>query len=58
MYLSGPAYNDIALILLKENFQFAENVDLICLPYPEENVDDTKCVASGWGKDKFGKHEK
>ncbi len=55
MYSSGPAYNDIALVLLKENFDFAENVDVVCLPPQDESVDNQKCVASGWGKDNFGK---
>lgn len=56
-YQSGPAHNDIALVLLKESFDFAENVDVICLPPPGENIDFMKCVASGWGKNEFGKHD-
>lgn len=56
-YVSGSLYNDIALIILKERFQFAENVDVVCLPSQDENVDYAKCVASGWGIETFGKHE-
>lgn len=56
-YVSGSLYNDIALIILKERFQFAENVDVLCLPDQDENVDYAKCVASGWGIETFGKHE-
>lgn len=54
-YKSGPLYNDIALIILKDSFDFVENVDIVCLPNQNENVDYQKCVASGWGKDEFGK---
>lgn len=53
---SGGLFNDIALVFLKEPFVFAENVDVVCLPPQDENVDLQKCVASGWGKETFGKH--
>lgn len=53
-FKSGPLFNDVALVILKENFDFNDNVDIVCLPNQNENVDFQNCVASGWGKDQFG----
>ncbi|XP_014260481.1 tryptase-2 isoform X2 [Cimex lectularius] len=57
-YYAGALYNDIALLVLKEPFTFADNVDIICLPKQGDVVLNKECSASGWGKDVFGKKGK
>ncbi|XP_046625131.1 phenoloxidase-activating factor 2-like isoform X1 [Neodiprion virginianus] len=52
---SGALYNDVALLILSEPVDIAENVDLVCLPQTNEIFDGSRCYASGWGKDIFGK---
>lgn len=47
--------NDIALIILEAPFKLAENVGVICLPLAGTKYDDTKCTASGWGKNNHKK---
>ncbi|KAG8290672.1 hypothetical protein J6590_078136 [Homalodisca vitripennis] len=42
--------NDIAMLILERPVDMSvENVGLICLPEPNENMDGRDCVASGWG---------
>ena len=48
----------MALLILTEPFQLAENVQPICLPPKGTSFDRTKCFASGWGKNVFGKEGK
>lgn len=48
-------YNDIALLVLEEPVQLTENVDVVCLPAQGEVIDNSKCYASGWGKNIFGR---
>lgn len=56
-----PSYNeshprhDIALILLKEPFILADNVNTICLPEDHETYIGSKCVGTGWGMDNSGR---
>ncbi|XP_068626100.1 phenoloxidase-activating factor 2-like [Battus philenor] len=48
-------YNDIALLFLKIPVILAPNVGLVCLPPPGQRaLGGTRCLASGWGKDRFG----
>ncbi|KZC07692.1 Serine proteinase stubble [Dufourea novaeangliae] len=54
-YHSGALYNDVALLILTEPVELAENVDIICLPDYNTVYDGSRCFASGWGKDTFGK---
>lgn len=54
-YYSGALYNDIALLILEEPFDHANNIDIICLPKQGDIILDQECLASGWGKDTFGK---
>uniref|UniRef100_A0A1Y9IVA6 Phenoloxidase-activating factor 2 n=1 Tax=Anopheles minimus TaxID=112268 RepID=A0A1Y9IVA6_9DIPT len=46
---------DVALLVLENPLQPADNIQLICLPPPgvRPSVDE-ECVTGGWGKDKFG----
>ncbi len=50
--------NDVALLHTVEPFILSAHIDIMCLP----NINDLdksfqweNCVATGWGKDKFGK---
>jgi len=52
---SGALYNDYAILILKEPVEYAENVDIVCLPEVNTIFDESRCFASGWGKDIFGK---
>ncbi|XP_076177067.1 phenoloxidase-activating factor 2 isoform X2 [Ptiloglossa arizonensis] len=54
-YSAGPLYNDVAILILAEPVDFAENVDIVCLPERDIIFDASRCFASGWGKDIFGK---
>lgn len=54
-YYKGGLFNDIALLFLSEPVNLAENVNTVCLPPPNQVFDYSRCFASGWGKDLFGK---
>lgn len=57
-FSKGSLFNDIALLILDEPFEFAENVQPVCLPPRNHNFDHSRCFASGWGKNVFGKEGK
>ncbi|XP_045489671.1 phenoloxidase-activating factor 2 isoform X1 [Pieris rapae] len=49
-------FYDIALLFLSSPMEYAQNVGIVCLPPPKERTPaGAQCLASGWGKDKFGK---
>ncbi|XP_015590466.1 phenoloxidase-activating factor 2 isoform X2 [Cephus cinctus] len=52
---SGALFNDYALLILTQPVDIAENVDVVCLPQQGATFDGSRCFASGWGKDIFGK---
>lgn len=54
-YYKGALFNDIALLFLESPVELAENVQTVCLPPQDAAFDHTRCFASGWGKDVFGK---
>lgn len=60
-YRADVAFNDLAIIKVKEPFQFRENVVPICSPLssPEygspDIYDPNRCLATGWGKDAYSK---
>lgn len=47
--------NNIALLILEDEFALTEFVNTICLPPKGSNLNNLRCFASGWGKNKFGK---
>lgn len=47
--------NDIALLILKQEFVLSSFINTICLPPKNMNFDGMRCFSSGWGKNKFGK---
>ncbi|KAI9585411.1 phenoloxidase-activating factor 2-like [Glossina fuscipes] len=54
-YDRNTLHNDVALLILEESLHWEENIRPICLPEPNINFDGSKCLASGWGKDKQGR---
>ncbi|XP_068626094.1 phenoloxidase-activating factor 2-like isoform X2 [Battus philenor] len=55
-YNKGNLFYDIALLFLAQPMDLAPNVGVACLPPPRERVPGgTRCFATGWGKDRFGK---
>ena len=54
-YYAGALYNDIGLIFLESPVEYAENVDVVCLPPQGAVFDQSHCYATGWGKDSYGK---
>lgn len=54
-YYAGGLFNDIALLFLDAPVKPADNVNPACLPPQDTNFDGSRCFASGWGKDLFGK---
>jgi plasma kallikrein len=55
-YYGGALYNDVALIIVTQPFVLRENVGTLCLPSQSYVFSKERCIASGWGKDVFGKH--
>merc|ERR1712215_230754 len=53
-YIASNLYNDLGLVALSEDMDLTANVDTMCLPQQGERIDTTNCVATGWGKDRFG----
>lgn len=53
-YYAGALYNDIGLIFLESAVEYAENVDVVCLPQQGAIFDHSQCFATGWGKDSYG----
>ncbi|XP_062563010.1 phenoloxidase-activating factor 2-like [Armigeres subalbatus] len=46
-------HNNIALLKLDSPFTADHNVQIICLPPPEQKFDGAECFTGAWGKDKF-----
>jgi len=57
-FYKGGLHNDIALLILKNPAKVAENINNVCLPPQNTAFDGSRCFASGWGKDTFGKEGK
>eukprot|EP00092_Neocalanus_flemingeri_P033547 GFUD01036470.1.p1 GENE.GFUD01036470.1~~GFUD01036470.1.p1 ORF type:complete len:505 (-),score=163.46 GFUD01036470.1:70-1584(-) len=53
-YIASNLYNDLGLVFLSQDMDLTANVDTMCLPQQGERMDNTNCVATGWGKDRFG----
>lgn len=54
----GSLANDVALLILEQPFELAENIQPVCLPPKNTKFDGNSCFASGWGKNVFGKEGK
>jgi len=53
-FISSNLHNDLGLVFLSQDMNLSPNVDTMCLPGQGEQVDTSRCVATGWGKDKWG----
>ena len=53
-YIASNLYNDMGLVFMSQDMELTANVDTMCLPQQGERMDNTNCVATGWGKDRFG----
>ncbi|EAA07062.5 AGAP010730-PA, partial [Anopheles gambiae str. PEST] len=51
-YVFNPIQNDIALLVLAENVQYAAHIRPICLPQPTDEFVGQRCVSNGWGKER------
>ncbi|XP_044761124.1 phenoloxidase-activating factor 2-like isoform X2 [Coccinella septempunctata] len=49
------AINDIGIVVLNEPFTKVKSIGLVCLPKANQKVDSQHCIASGWGKNNFGR---
>ena len=49
--------NDVAIIVMQEEFILSQHIGTICLPNQDDysNINWENCVATGWGKDEWGK---
>ncbi|XP_070507576.1 transmembrane protease serine 9-like [Chironomus tepperi] len=45
--------NNVALLFLKNDIEFNEKINAVCLPEQNQNFDGKRCLVSGWGKDKL-----
>lgn len=54
----GSLYNDVALLFLDKAAELIDTINTVCLPPQNHNFDLSRCFASGWGKDVFGKDGK
>jgi len=54
-YHKGALFNDIALLIMETPFIYEENVRPVCLPPVNSNFDYSRCYATGWGKNQFGR---
>lgn len=54
-YYPAALFNDVALLFLAEPIDLGPESDVVCLPRPNEVFDGSRCFATGWGKDQFGK---
>lgn len=52
-YNKDNLFNDIAVVILKTDFEMTESVSRICLPKQGNNYDGKVAIVSGFGKFKF-----
>lgn len=57
-YYKGGLFNDVAILILTTPVDLVENVNTACLPPQNFLFDNSRCYASGWGKDLWGKEGK
>jgi len=51
--------NDFAIIVTEDYYVLNDHIDTICLPEPnDQHFNEQNCVATGWGKDEFGREGK
>lgn len=55
-YQEANLHNNIALLMLTKPVRLGDNVQTVCLPPQDFIFDSGRCIASGWGKDQWGKN--
>jgi kallikrein len=53
-YNQDILHNDFALLIVSKPFDAAPNVQTTCLTDEKAYFDQSKCFATGWGKNQFG----
>ena len=53
-YHPASLKNDFALLILTDPVKIEKNVDIVCLPESKYEYDNSRCIATGWGKNKAG----
>lgn len=48
--------NDLALLVLADEFELNSFINTVCLPPKDTNFDLQRCFSSGWGKTSFGRN--
>jgi plasma kallikrein len=57
-FYKGGLHNNVALLILSAPVENQPHIDTVCLPPQNQAFDGSRCFASGWGKDVFGKEGK
>jgi plasma kallikrein len=57
-FYKAGSHNNIALLVLDQQVTFQPNIGLVCLPTQNQAFESSNCLASGWGKEVFGKKGK
>ena len=52
-YNNNNLFNDIALVIMKEEFPMQDNIGIICLPSTNTIFDDKTCDVSGFGEETY-----
>ncbi|KAL7291119.1 hypothetical protein TKK_0015247 [Trichogramma kaykai] len=52
-YKPASLQHDLALLILQEPVEIKENANPVCLPDAETKFDDSRCLVTGWGRDKY-----
>lgn len=53
-FIRSNLQNDIALLITDDEFVMTQFINTICLPPKNTNLNNQRCFASAWGKNKFG----
>ncbi|XP_040571487.1 phenoloxidase-activating factor 2 [Lepeophtheirus salmonis] len=59
LYDPKNLHNDFALLFTEKDFELSTHIDTICLPDNLDGIysyEQEDCIATGWGKDRFGNH--
>lgn len=54
-FARGTLRNDVALVILDEDYVLTPFINVVCLPPSDTNFDNQRCFTGGWGKDRFGR---
>lgn len=52
-FLRRSLRNNLALLVLADEFAMTATINIICMPYLDQNFEHQNCFSSGWGKSNF-----